>query len=71
MAENENKANDGRWAPWWVYVVVIVVANLIKQHFIGGKVPDVANVAITVVMIGALIFLITAAYRLMSASRRE
>ncbi|MBY8854109.1 hypothetical protein K7G98_40110, partial [Saccharothrix sp. MB29] len=61
----DGKVNDGRWAPWWVYVVLIVGCNLIKQYFIGGKVPDVANVAITVVMVAALIFGITAVYRSM------
>ena len=67
----DGKANDGRWAPWWVYVVLIVGCNLIKQYFIGGKVSDVANFAITVAMVGALIFVITAVYRSMFASRRR
>ncbi|MFE2752942.1 hypothetical protein ACFXGA_13190 [Actinosynnema sp. NPDC059335] len=67
----EGKVNDGRWAPWWVYVVLIVGANLIKQYFIGGKVSDVVNVAITVAMVGALIFVITAVYRSMFATRRR
>ncbi|MFJ6671335.1 hypothetical protein ACIQMJ_09545 [Actinosynnema sp. NPDC091369] len=67
----DGKADDGRWAPWWVYVVLIVGCNLIKQYFIGGKVSDVANVAITVAMVGALIFAITAVYRSMVATRRR
>lgn len=67
----EGKVNDGRWAPWWVYVVLIVGSNLIKQYFIGGKVSDVANVAITVAMVGVLIVVITAVYRSMFATRRR
>lgn len=67
----EGKVNDGRWAPWWVYVILIVGANLIKQYFIGGKVSDVVNVAITVAMVGVLILVITAVYRSMFATRRR
>jgi hypothetical protein len=50
---------------------LIVGSNLIKQYLIGGKVPDVANVAITVAMVGVLIFVITALYRSMFATRRR
>jgi hypothetical protein len=66
---SETKVSTGRWAPWWVYIVMIVGANVAKQQLIGGRVSDIANVAITLAMVGALVALITAAYRALQRSR--
>jgi hypothetical protein len=66
---SETKVSTGRWAPWWVYVVVIVGANVAKQQLIGGRVSDVANVAITLAVAGVLVALITALYRRLQRSR--
>ena len=59
MASTEK---DDRWAPWWVYVPVILVLNLIKQQFMDG-VPVAINLAITVVLIGVAVLVITWAWR--------
>lgn len=64
-----SEKSDGKWAPWWIYVGLIIGCNLGKQALIGGKVPDAANVAITVVMVAILIFGITAIYRAVTPSR--
>jgi hypothetical protein len=59
---NAKRQTDGRWAPWWVYVVIIVPANYVKQYVVEDW-PVGANVAITLVLVGLLFFGITAVYR--------
>ncbi|WP_133851383.1 hypothetical protein [Labedaea rhizosphaerae] len=56
-------ATENKWAPWWVYVVVIVGCNFAKQRLIEDRVPGAANVAITVVMVAVLVAAITAIHR--------
>ncbi|WP_020657378.1 hypothetical protein [Amycolatopsis benzoatilytica] len=66
----EKNENEGKWAPWYVYVVLIVGANLLKQKLIEG-VPAIANIAITLVLVAALIVGITAVYRAMTGGRQR
>ncbi|SNY55518.1 hypothetical protein SAMN05421748_116161 [Paractinoplanes atraurantiacus] len=61
---NARKQTDGRWAPWWVYVVIIVGSNYVKQYFLQDQ-PVIANVAVTLVLAGGLFLGITAVYRKM------
>ncbi|GAA4936186.1 hypothetical protein GCM10025331_21960 [Actinoplanes utahensis] len=56
------KPGDARWAPWWVYVIVIVGGNYVKQHFVQDR-PVAINAAITLALAGSLFLLITAVYR--------
>lgn len=67
---SEEKKDDGKWAPWYVYVVIIVGCNLLKQQLIEG-IPAVANVAITLVLIAVLFTVITAVYRAMRGDRQR
>jgi hypothetical protein len=64
-----NEKSAGKWAPWWIYVPIIVGCNLGKQQLLVGRVPDVANVAITVAMVAVLVVAITAVYRVASPKR--
>jgi hypothetical protein len=64
------KENDGKWAPWWVYVVTIVACNVAKQGLI-EHFPVAINVAITVALIAVLIVVITAVYRSMWARQNH
>ena len=57
----EKPGND-RWAPWWVYVVLMVGSNYVKQHF-AQALPVAVNAAITLALAGSLFLLITAVYR--------
>ncbi|KAA0024975.1 hypothetical protein [Antrihabitans cavernicola] len=66
MTEQHKPETTGKWAPWWVYVVVIVAANFGKQRLMEGT-PIVANIVVTAVLVGGLIALITAVYRIQSA----
>jgi hypothetical protein len=64
-----NAKTAGKWAPWWSYVVIIAGCNLGKQQLLAGRVSDVANVAITVVMVAILFAAITAVYRVSHTGR--
>ncbi|MEV0715024.1 hypothetical protein [Asanoa sp. NPDC050611] len=58
----QKKAGNRRWAPWWLYLVVLLPANLAKQAALGDA-PVALNVAATVALVGAGIVVITALYR--------
>ena len=62
MSEETEQRTGARWAPWWVYVVVLVPANLIKQYALGDA-PVALNVAVTLVLVAAGVAGITALYR--------
>jgi len=66
---NAKKQSDGRWAPWWVYVVIIVGSNYVKQYFARDW-PVAANAAVTFVLVGSLFLGITAVYRSMRGADR-
>jgi hypothetical protein len=64
------KQSDGRWAPWWLYVVIIVGSNYVKQYFVQDW-PVAVNAAITLVLVGILFLGITAVYRSMRGTERR
>ncbi|GGN10199.1 hypothetical protein FHR83_003277 [Actinoplanes campanulatus] len=53
---------NSRWAPWWVYVVIIAGANYGKQHY-AEDLPIPVNAAITIALVTTLFLAITAVYR--------
>ena len=58
-----------RWAPWWVYVVVILGANYLRQLVLPfGTVPEWADVLLAVGLAAVLVIVITAVHR---AIRRQ
>lgn len=58
-----------RWAPWWVYVLVIVPANLGKQRLLPEDASTALTAASTLVTIGGLFLLVTVVYRAMAGQR--
>jgi len=69
MSADERK--DGKWAPWWIYVIVIVGCNLLKQQLLNGY-PAALNIAVTVVLVAGLFVGITAVYRsVFGANQRQ
>lgn len=64
------KEKDHKWAPWYVYLVVIVVSNQAKQKLV-EDLPVAANVAITVVLVAGLFFVVTAIYRMVRSTGRR
>lgn len=68
--EKRGAGNDRRWAPWYIYVVLIVGANYVKQSFLEDA-PVVVNVIVTVIVAATIFVLVTALYRSMFAGRRR
>ena len=59
-----------KWAPWWVYVVIIVGCNYVKQYLVQDLAVAV-NAVITVVLAGSLFLAITAVYRSTKGAARQ
>ncbi|MEU8330597.1 hypothetical protein [Micromonospora sp. NPDC048839] len=57
-----NEEQRSKWAPWWVYLCVILGCNYVKQYLV-RDLPVVVNAAITIVLVGTLFVVITAVYR--------
>ena len=51
-----------RWAPWWIYVVTIAPANLVKEQFLGDA-DWWLRTALTATIVFGGIALVTAIYR--------
>ncbi|MFF0153569.1 hypothetical protein [Micromonospora sp. NPDC005203] len=60
---------NGKWAPWWVYLCVILGGNYVKQYLV-QDLPVVVNAAITVVLVGMLFVVVTALYRGVRSANR-
>ncbi len=55
---------ESRWAPLWLYLLVILGANAIRQVLLPvGTVPVWAVAVLVVVMSSVLFVVVTAAYR--------
>jgi hypothetical protein len=65
----ENEGNN-KWAPWWIYVVIIVGCNYAKQYLV-RDLPVAVNAAITIVLVGVLFVGITAIYRGVKGADRQ
>lgn len=57
------KGADDNWAPWYVYAIAIIGANFLKQQFMAG-IPVAVNVAVTAVVVLAVVSVITAGWRM-------
>ena len=64
-------AARGRWAPWWVYVVVVVGLNQLRQVLIepGDNVPLDVGLAAAAVVLG--FGGVTAIYRTLAGPTRD
>jgi hypothetical protein len=58
-----------RWAPWWVYLVVIVGANYLRRAALPDGSTPALRVAVALVLSAALFVVITIVYRI--AVRRD
>lgn len=58
-----------KWAPWWIYLIVLLGANYVRGYFLpGDSLPLPATVAIAVGQAAVLFVIITAIWR---AIRRD
>jgi hypothetical protein len=51
------------WAPWWIYAVVIVPANLGKEQLLPGHTTWWLRAALTAAIVVAGLAVVTAVYR--------
>lgn len=54
---------SSRWAPWWIYVLLIVPANLGKEQFLPGDAAWWIRAGLTATIVVGGIALVTAVYR--------
>ena len=52
-----------RWAPWWVYVIVIAPVNMGKEQLLPREVDWPFRVMLTSAIVAAGIAVVTALYR--------
>jgi hypothetical protein len=53
-----------RWAPWWIYALVIVPANLGKEQLLSDGAAWWLRAALTAIIVAAGIAVVTAIHRL-------
>lgn len=67
----QEQERQARWAPWWVYVIAIVVTNQLRVRLLMPD--DLATWLEVVIGVGSMALvaaLVTAAYRAAVAPRR-
>ena len=52
-----------RWAPWWMYVLVIVPANIGKEALLPGDTQWLVRGALTAAVVVGGVALVTALFR--------
>ena len=57
------REQSSRWAPWWVYVLVIAPANLGKEQLLPNDTAWWLRAALTATIVVAGIALVTAIHR--------
>ena len=62
MTQFEATLPARRWAPWWIYVLAIVPANLVKEQFLADA-DWWLRTALTATIVLGGIALVTAIYR--------
>jgi hypothetical protein len=60
---------QGRWAPWWAYLIAIALINQLRQQLVGREAADWIHV-ITAIPLAAVVFAaVTIVYRSRMAAR--
>ncbi len=62
MTQFEGTLPPRRWAPWWIYVLAIVPANLVKEQVLGDADWWLRTALAATIALGG-IALVTAVYR--------
>lgn len=58
------KDAEARWAPWWVYLIVLLGANYVRSYFLpGGSMPLPLTAALAIGQAGLLFVIVTAIWR--------
>ena len=59
----ERQLMPPRWAPWWIYLVIILGANYVRRAVVGDGGPPAVGVVVALAIAVALFTIITLAYR--------
>lgn len=66
---SNESTTSGEWAPWWIYLIVLLGANHVRAYVVpGGSLPLPVIVAIAVGQSALLFVIVTAIWR---ASQRR
>jgi membrane protein DedA with SNARE-associated domain len=65
-----NAASAAKWAPWWIYLIVILGGNYLRQALIPSDALPEWDVVVVVLAISAALFAaVTALYRILHRSK--
>lgn len=63
------RSDSDRWAPWWVYLVVLLGANYLRAFLMADvPLPPPATAAIALGQAGLLFIVVTAVWRMTRAT---
>jgi hypothetical protein len=65
----DTQLQANRWAPWWVYLLVVAPANLGKQALLPGDTASWLTAVSTAVVVVVGIAVVTAVYRASAPAR--
>ena len=60
---HEQPTTSTRWAPWWVYVVVVVGANYLRRALVPDGSTPALRVVVALVFSAAIFVAVTVIYR--------
>ena len=63
--------SGNRWAPWWIYLVVIAPANIGKEQLLPAESAWWLRAVLTAILVAAGIAVVTAVYRAGRDPRRQ
>ena len=61
--QQEQSRTNNRWAPWWLYLVVIVPANYLRRAVLPESRVPVPDVMVALAFSALLFAVVTIAYR--------
>ena len=61
----EKAASTSKWAPWWIYLIVLLGANYVRSFAMAGSsLPEFVVAAIAIGQAALLFVVVTAIWRL-------
>lgn len=55
------QTSSHKWAPWWIYLIVLLGANYLRSYFIPGSSLPLPVIAVIAIGQAALLFVIVTA----------
>ncbi len=60
---HEQARTSAKWAPWWVYLVIIVGANALRRAVVADGGTPAVRVVVALALAASLFVMITVVYR--------